>query len=331
MLVLSQESRELMGKCACNVDGYECFCFRTTAGRRQRASNPLVNPPSSTRPPALNSPQRSAFNSTFPYLFQLGKAYLTFYKNGLKSVWGNRKLLREKLERTPAEDRPSVFRPYHVPESFSRADWVLLWRVRHDLLRLPLFGLMLIVIGEFTAFVVVYVDGVVPYTCRIPKQIYTSLQKAEQRRKAAFDELDGRHPHGALSPRLTAAVARKHVLRSLHLTGTMWDRLAFTPPGMWQLKGKLRMAFLEGDDRRLIVDGGPLELEPEELRIACSERGIDIIGKSETRLRALLGDWLRLTAAEDATERRRRMATLLLTRPENWPQQRNFAVPSWEL
>ncbi|KAL3960802.1 hypothetical protein ACCO45_005919 [Purpureocillium lilacinum] len=278
-----------------------------------RSSNPLINPRVDATPP-LTVPQRSTSDSAFQYYFQLGKGYLRFYKDGLKGVWANRKLLREKLERTPADDRPSIWRPFYVPRTFSRADWVLLWRVRHDLLRLPLFGLMLIVIGEFTALVVIYVDGV-----------------AEDRRRSAFDELEARFPHGVLSPRVTPGVARNHVLRSLHLAGTMWDRLGFIPPGMWQVKGRLRMAFLEGDDRNLIEDGGPSQLEPEELRIACAERGIDVVGRSETELRGVLGDWLRLTAAEDITERRRRMATLLLTRPEHWPQKRDFAVPDWEL
>ncbi|PNY25788.1 Uncharacterized protein TCAP_04266 [Tolypocladium capitatum] len=301
------------------------------ASKPQPSRNPLLNPPASTRPPPLTVPRRSAYESTFQYLFELGKGYLRFYKDGLKSVWGNNKLLREKLARTPADDRPSIFRPHYVPKTFSRADWVLLWRVRHDLLRLPLFGLMLIAIGEFTALVVVYVDGVVPYTCRIPKQIFTGMQKAEQRRKAAFDELEARYPHGVLSPRVTPGVARAHILKSLHLAGMVWDRLGFMPPGMWQVKGKLRMAFLEGDDKNLVEDGGPLQLEVEELKIACQERGIDVLGRSETELRSWLGDWLRLTAAEHLTERRRRMATLLLTRPENWPQKRDFAVPTWEL
>ncbi|KAG5985823.1 hypothetical protein E4U43_005856 [Claviceps pusilla] len=295
------------------------------------SKSPLLNPPASTRPPFLDVPPRSTSSSTFQYLFQLGKGYVRFYKDGLKAVLANRRLLKEKLDKTPADDRPSIWKPHYVPKSFSRADWVLLWRVRHDMLRLPLFGLMLLVIGEFTALVVIYVDGVVPYTCRIPKQLYSGLEKAEQRRRLAFDELETRFPHGPLSPRLGPEVARKHVLRSLHLSGTMWDRLGFTPPGMWQIKGRLRMAFLEGDDMNLIEDGGPMGLEPEELRIACAERGIDVLGRSETDLRSWLGDWLRLTAAEDISERRRRMATLLLTRPEHWPQQRDFAVPDWEL
>lgn len=276
--------------------------------------SPLLNPPASTRPPILTSPVRSAFDSAPKYYFALGKAYLKFYKDGLKSVFANRRLLREKLERTPADDRPSVWKPHSVPKSFSRADWVLFWRVKHDMLRLPLFGLMLLVIGEFTALVVLYVDGVVPITCRIPRQIAKNLEKAEERRRLAFDELDAKHPHGVLSPGVTTSVARSHVLRSLHLSGGMWDRLGFVPPGMWQIKGNYRMAFLEGDDKNLVEDGGPTGLEHEELRIACAERGINVLGKSENDMRKWLGDWLRLTAAEDITERRRRMAALLLTR-----------------
>lgn len=280
----------------------------------KRQKSPLLNPPASTRPPILISPDRSAFDSAPQYYFNLGKTYLKFYKDGLKSIFANRRLLREKLERTPLDDRPSVFKPHVVPKSFSRADWVLFWRVKHDMLRLPVFGLMLLVIGEFTALVVLYVDGVVPYTCRIPRQVAKNLATSEERRKTAFNELNTKFPHGVLSPGVTPSIARSHVLRSLHLSGTMWDRLGFTPPGMWQLKGNYRMAFLEGDDKNLVEDGGPTGLEHDELRIACAERGINVLGKSETELRGWLGDWLRLTAAEDITERRRRMTTLLLTR-----------------
>lgn len=278
------------------------------------AARALVNPPASTRPPPLTVPERSASASAAHYYFELGKGYLRFYKDGLKAVWANRRLLRDRLAQTPADDRPSLLRAGHVPRSFSRGDWVLLWRVRHDVLRLPLFGLMLVAIGEFTALVVVYVDGVVPYTCRIPRQVAAGRARAEQRRRAAFDELEARFPHGALSARVTARVARAHVLRSLDLAGGVWDRLGFTPPGMWQVKGRLRMAFLDGDDGKLVDDGGPTQLEREELRIACAERGIDVVGRGDAELRGALGDWLRLTAAEDATERRRRRATLLLTR-----------------
>lgn len=279
-----------------------------------KTSNPLVNPPAVSRPPPLTLPRRRDYESAPKYYFELGKGYLRFYKDGLKNVLASRRLLREKLKRTPADDRPSIFRPHYVPRTFSRADWVLLWRVRHDMIRLPLFGLMLIVIGEFTVLVVAYVDHLVPYTCRIPTQIFAALEKGEQRRKAAFDEFESKYPHGVLSPRVTQDVARSHVLKSLHISGGIWDKLGFTPPGMWQAKGIYRMAYLEGDDKNIVEDGGPTGLEYDELRLACADRGIDTLGKSETELRSWFGDWLRLTAAEDIVERRRRMAVLLLTR-----------------
>ncbi|PHH76676.1 hypothetical protein CDD82_3893 [Ophiocordyceps australis] len=297
----------------------------------QATANPLVNPPASTRPPPLISPDSSAFESRPRYYLELAKTYLRFYRDGLKGVWTSRSLLRQKLARTPADDRPSLMRPDYVPRSFSRADWVLLWRVRHDLLRLPLFGLVMLVFGELTPLVVIVMDGVVPYTCRIPRQVQKGLQGAEQRRQRAFQQLESRCPHGPLSPNLTPRLAQAHVLRTLDLAGHVWDSVGFIPPGIWHVKGNLRMAFLMGDDINLVQDGGVTGLMPDELRIACSDRGIDVLGKSNTELRLWLGDWLRLTASSSRQDRRRRMATLMLTRPENWPQNRNFAVPGWDM
>ncbi|EHK26201.1 uncharacterized protein TRIVIDRAFT_55585 [Trichoderma virens Gv29-8] len=297
--------------------------------KRLASVNAVLNPPASTRPPPLLpvEPQESKLK----YYFQLGKSYAKFFAQGVKAVVANARLLNARAKSLPRGERPSVFRPHYIPDSFSRADWVLLWRTRHDLLRLPVFALFFLVAGEFTPILVVFVSGILPYTCRFPSLLNESIEKAERRRATAFDELESKHPQGVLSPGITKAVARKHVLRALDLPGAMWDRLGFTPPGMWNVKGRLRLSFLEVDDKRLIDGGGPSGLEVEELRIACSDRGLNIRGKSEAELRIRLGDWLRLTAAEELGERRRRMATLMLTRPENWPQQRNFAVPEWEL
>lgn len=285
--------------------------FRPTS-RPQKPMNAAINPPASTRPPPLQAVEPQA--SKIKYYFKLGKAYVIFFKDGVKAIMANRRLINEKVKALPNEERPSMFKPRHIPSTFSRADWVLLWRTRHDLMRLPLFALFFIIAEDLTPLLIVFLPGILPYTCRFPRLLSITREKAEQRRKAAFNELEIQHPHGALSPGITKAMAHRHLLKSLDLSGRMWDRLGFTPPGMWAIKGRLRMIFLEIDDNRLLQDGGPLGLEAEELRIACSERGINILGKSETQLKTKLGDWLRLTAAEDLGERRRRMATLLLTR-----------------
>ncbi|KAM0247895.1 hypothetical protein ACHAQJ_009665 [Trichoderma viride] len=302
--------------------------IRLTA-RKPAALNAALNPPASTRPPPLQAVE--AQSSKIKYYFKLGKAYVIFFKDGVKAIITNRRLLNEKVKSLPSGERPSVFKPHYIPDAFSRADWVLLWRTRHDLIRLPLFALFFIIAEDLTPILVIFLPGILPYTCRFPRLLNITLEKAERRRKAAFDELESQYPQGALSPGITRTVAHRHLLRSLDLSGRMWDRLGFTPPGMWAIKGRLRMTFLEIDDQRLLDGGGPLGLDVEELRIACSDRGINILGKSEMELKTRLGDWLRLTAAKDLGERRRRMATLMLTRHENWPQQRNFAVTEWEL
>ncbi|KAL6878871.1 hypothetical protein J3F83DRAFT_724223 [Trichoderma novae-zelandiae] len=299
------------------------------ASRQPPPVNALLNPPASTRPPPMQPVEPQP--STFKYYFQLGKSYVKFFTQGVKAVVTNAKLLNAKVKSLPRAERPTILKPRYIPDSFSRADWVLLWRTRHDLVRLPVFALFFLVAGEFTPLLVVFVSGILPLTCRFPSLLKDMLEKAERRRAAAFNDLENKYPQGAFSAGITKAVARQHILRNLDLPGAMWDRLGFTPPGMWNIKGKLRMSYLEVDDKRLLDGGGPLGLEVEELRIACSERGLDVLGKSERELRTRLGDWLRLTAAEEPGERRRRMATLMLTRPENWPQQRNFAVPEWEL
>ncbi|ETS01066.1 hypothetical protein M419DRAFT_99967 [Trichoderma reesei RUT C-30] len=291
--------------------------------------NPFLNPPASTRPPPLQPVEPQP--STVKYYFQLGKSYVKFFTQGVKAVVTNAKLLNAKVKSLPRAERPTIFKPRYVPDSFSRADWVLLWRNRHDLVRLPVFALFFMVAGEFTPLLVVFVSGILPFTCRFPSLMKDILEKAERRRAAAFNDLESKYPEGAFSPQITKAVARQHILRTLDLSGAMWDRLGFTPPGMWNIKGKLRLSYLEVDDKRLLDGGGPSGLEVEELRIACAERGLNVLGKSEEELRRRLGDWLRLTAAEEPGERRRRIATLLLTRPENWPQQRNFTVPEWQL
>ncbi|KAK2037407.1 hypothetical protein LZ31DRAFT_600522 [Colletotrichum somersetense] len=298
-----------------------------------------VNPPASTRPAPLDLPERKPDSSTIGHLFQTGKAYIKFYKTGLKAVFSNRRLIQDAIaDKTASVEGfrpPSVFAPGVIPKGFSRADWMLLWRVRHDVLRVPLFGLVLLVCGEFTPLIVIFVDGVVPYTCRLPQQIDAGFKQAEERRQNSFAEFEKAAPQGvvvaAASQGTAQAAARKHVLRSLHVPGMMWEKLGFFPPGLWATKGRLRMAFLEGDDRLLARDGGPAGLEALEVRIACAERGIDCRGRGDDELRQLLDRWLHLVDAEETEERRKRMTVLLTTRTENWPKDRAFELPKWHL
>ena len=46
------------------------------------------------------------------------------------------------------------------------------------------------------------------------------------------------------------------------------------------------------DDFAIERDGGMKMLEKEEVRMACEERGIDVLGKEERNLRADLKRWM---------------------------------------
>lgn len=116
-------------------------------------SDPL-NPPASTRPPPLDVPARDLSTNLFVYLFRVGKAYTTFYKTGLKAILTNRRLSRNLPAANP-----------------TRADVLLYRRVRHDLQRLPLFAVILLVCGELTPFIILLFPSLSPYTCRIPAQV----------------------------------------------------------------------------------------------------------------------------------------------------------------
>ena len=183
--------------------------------------------------------------------------------------------------------------------------------------RLPIFALVLLVFDELTVLIAYYIDGIMPYTCRLPKQIQKTRRKAEERRKDAQQHLEWKYPDGVTS--VTAPVARTHVLQSLHLISTLWDKVGFVLPGLWALKGRPRIAYLEADDQ-LLRQPGIDSLSEEELVIACGERGISVLAegseacRSSDDMRASLQKWLDLTDAPEMAERRKRMATLLMTK-----------------
>lgn len=277
-----------------------------------------LNPPVSTLPPPLELPIRQPSDGKFSHIFKLGKTYVGFYKAGFKSVFANRRLLKGKLALLPPTDRPSIFRPHHVPATFSRADWVLLWRTRHDVARLPIFGLVVLLFEELTPLIAYLVEGIMPLTCRLPQHSAKSRAKASARRKYALEELKMKNPDGVAS----ASVAKTHILRSLNLVSGLWDRIGVMPPGLWQTKGRTQMGFLEGDDRLLRKAGKLKGLSEDELLHACLERGIDVDTTADLaagrnyhrRRRHLLEQWLQLTDGKDEAERRTRMAILLALR-----------------
>lgn len=290
-----------------------------TAVESNSITDPL-NPPLSTLPPPLDLPTRGE-EQRVVYWLRIGRAYGRFYKDGIKAVWNNwtaATKLKQRLGNARIEDA------VHNGK-INRAEFQLLARSRYDNGKLPFFGLLVLIFGEWLPLLVPFIPNAVPGTCRIPKQIRGMQEKAEERRRLSFRQgiLEPEYtqlPSGLLGgkeentlegdtnewPLASNAAYRSRLLKSLHpgqllhlsstlsLHSTIWDRIQLPPPTLF-LRQRIssRLAYLAQDDILLLRSRGPTQhLSQQELHLACSERGIDVLGKPDKTLRENLTWWL---------------------------------------
>ncbi|KAK4242921.1 hypothetical protein C8A03DRAFT_28922 [Achaetomium macrosporum] len=281
----------------------------------------LANPPPTTRPPPLNlasrppeAAQSFLSQANFSYLLARGKAYLSFYKTGLKHIYTNTRLLYSKKLKSKSkpndgrgegEGKGGELRP---PPPGTRAHLHLKLRWAHDVRRLPLFALVLLVCEEFTPLVVLALPRAVPLPCRIPRQV-ERLEKEDWRwreegRREVANKGEGEVPVTAVAKILGFPVR--------------W----WTPGSVVRSRVERRLRFLEEDDELLVRAGGAGALVPEEVRLACADRGIEVLGRGAEELRAALGRWLRLTDTRRVGEQGRKEAVmrLLLRKESEWEQ-----------
>jgi hypothetical protein len=294
---------------------YALARYASTAPTKQPAYQPSkpsakVNGPPSTLPAPLDVPEKRPDQSYFPsYLFAVGKTYVAFYKTGVWNIWANFKAA-QPIQREIDDKHSSSLRAAVTAGALTRSDFQLLARNWHDIKRVPLFALLLMVCGEFTPLVVLAVSNVVPWTCRIPKQVDSDRRKLEERRAISFRNLTTTPPTEKGVEKLER-MQLLHISWSLGLSSKMWDWLGGTLPGLptFILRRKVgrRVEYLELDDKLLKAGGGVRGLENEEARMACVERGIDVSGRSDKQVKADLEAWVR--SREKASIER-----LLLTR-----------------
>jgi len=184
------------------------------------------------------------------------------------------------------------------------------------MIRIPIFGVLFLILGEWLPLVAIFFTPLLPYTCRIPKQVEGERRVLERRRRASFAAVtDGVVDTGLDIPGKGAGGLNKsqllHISRSLGLHGRVWDLSGgFLPPVLLvREKVKRRLAYLEQDDALLRRDGGVETLRDEEVMIACEERGIDVLGQDVETLRDLLRHWVDGWTEEGSALSR------LLTRP----------------
>lgn len=243
------------------------------------------------------------------YYFRVGRAYGGFYWVGIKAVWFNfqaTRLLKERIQKDAGEKWLSVVK---------RSEFQLLERNSHDIGKLPLFGVLVALLGEWLPLLVPFMPGVVPGTCCFPKQLEGMRKKAEERRRRSFrqgisepsKEQISEIPEGTetkdwpMTGKDYAALKLKglrddqlyHLSCTLDLHNRMWDRIQLPPPS-WLLRRGLskRLSYLTKDDKLLTRDGGVPKLSSDETIIACEQRGLDVLGKREEVLRNDLTWWL---------------------------------------
>ncbi|KAI5265022.1 hypothetical protein E4T47_08649 [Aureobasidium subglaciale] len=236
----------------------------------------------------------------------------------------------------------------------TRTDFQLLMREQYDFRKLPPFALMVALFGEWLPLIVPFVPSAVPRTCRIPKQIEDMRKGVEERRKKSFREglstpkpaesNDDAMPTSAAGgkkalPRLYISMRTAqhivkmgkpqmmHVSRALGIGGRLFDSLGVSHP-LFPVKLMRHLGYLHIDDELLLKDWvlSHLTLSEEETRIACEDRGIDVVGRGQSEMKEDLSKWLegRKRDSGDYEE----ILKMLFTRPNVWDQARIEAPES---
>jgi hypothetical protein len=252
--------------------------------------NSPVNGPPTTLPAPLILPVRGDGQSFLPYIVSLGKTYITFYKTGVKNIYTNFKLSRD-IQHTIDAQHASTFSAAVASASLTRSDLQLLVRNWHDIKRVPMFALVLMLCGEFTPLVVIAISSIVPWTCRIPKQVESDRKKLEQRRSISFRELTTEPPTEAGVEKL-GKTQLLHISRSLGLSSRIWDWVGGLPTPILRSKVSRRVEYLQLDDGLIRKAGGIKDMDFEEVKMALVERGVDILGKGDAQLKRDLNAWL---------------------------------------
>ena len=193
-------------------------------------------------------------------------------------------------------------------DEHTRSYLVLHHRWRHDVRRVPLFALILLVCGEFTPLVVLALPGAVPLPCRVPGQVEGLLRRVERGRREAREKVAVADGGGGAGEVVMARV--------LGVPARAW-----TPGFLVRSRVEGRLRFLRVDDALLVkAPGGVAGLVEEEVRLACADRGVDVLGREEKELRGVLARWLRLTDARRLGEegREREVRRLLLLKDSEW-------------
>ena len=288
----------------------------TSPGTVSTPSAYSINAPFSTFPADLDLPSPISASATTSEKLQryiaLGRAYLTFYKTGLKNVFRNYRAslpLRADLG-LPAYLPVSPPRHISAPDTnaattfkeqghrMDRGQFQLVRRSARDVRRMIPFTLILLICGEFTPLIIPIVgSAITPATCRVPGQIAKERDVASKRKRSALEaharaipaQSTGAPPMPVGSDEELAVLAEfadpswavdadaGAVLRASAVFGLVkrHDRFAGAALTNVVYRPRLRryLEYLGIDDEMIRAGGGVDALSAAEVRFACEERG----------------------------------------------------------
>lgn len=276
--------------------------------------NPKINPLASTIPAPLLIPEQQHGQSKFRYYLACGKAYWNFYKTGVKNIMENRRIanrLKQGIKRNSlayaAKTGRSTAEARRAMLGATRAQRQLIIRSRSELARVPIFALLLVVFGEWLPLLVIFMTPLIPFNCRIPKQVDKWLLKRQRQRIKARHEL--------------RSITRQHASccgRRYSRSGPVPGPTSYTPFLVWEVfnlgskfdaftRGALtfyspilrHLNYLVGDTAALLAhEPDPQKvvysMSDAEVRIAAEERTIDILNRPVDQVRDDLALWLEL-------------------------------------
>ncbi|KAL6235120.1 hypothetical protein BDW75DRAFT_149251 [Aspergillus navahoensis] len=268
-----------------------------------------VNPPRTTRPAELETPApldpSASVSEKAQRLVAYGRAYLSFYKTGLKNVYHNYRTslpIRRSLgipSYLPTSPPPKFFirsssgNSKHVKAKASRSTFQLLNRAAYDVRRMIPFALVLIICGEFTPLLVIaFGNAITPFTCRIPKQIDKyRAQRADRKRAAlgAYAEASNRsvaapEPGSKEELELLFAFASKEFAKEASARDVLTacavfglakshNRPSLLVEPVYRKRLAKHVEYLAVDDKLIKSSGGVTKMESAEVKIAVEERG----------------------------------------------------------
>ncbi|WFC94277.1 hypothetical protein MBRA1_000905 [Malassezia brasiliensis] len=264
--------------------------IHTTVPRLDADPSSHNKPPTETKKKLSLRERARNMWSTVKYLFR-------FYLNGVKQIWRNRDLVKQIKANVAETGRDLTYEEATLLRTHSA-----------DMLKLPLFLLILVTIEELLPLMVIYTPFLLPSTCILPSQRLKIRKRFELKREECVNALRDmiqnvpsmQPPYEEQAASATLAPLPKEALQKLVVTYNLsaWGGSALRTRRLVRHLTHLRTADMRLATSKLLNDPG--DDAAEFLADACTERGLRAANISVEEMIMSLRAWLELTQVETA-------------------------------